>query len=486
MSLFSSDGARPMGKGQQLPAGSITDSEIAAMLRGYKRSVASRYRSVVQEELATHLPPGKLLVSPKIDGELWFLVLDEGEAFFASPKGRVIAGDVPVVKEAKKALKRSQGRTILAGELFAIKGKGKGRPRVGDLASAMGGGEDASTERIAFAAFDSLMGGDGEANGSIPIYKDRLEMLERLLDGGKRLKAVKTENVAGGAAVEGLFEQWVEGGKGEGLVIRSMDNFVYKAKPTINIDAAIIGYTLSSEDPNKVGSLLLGMMREDDSFQVIGSCGNMPDEQRFAFLKQLQKQGCDSNYRHANSKGALYRFVKPTTVIEVKLTDIQSEDSSGDPVMRMVLERDEGNWRAIRQFPGASILHPVFVRIRDDKSVSQTDIRVSQLLERCLVEDIDRKVERLVLPASEVLRREVYTKSVKGKLGVRKLVVWKTNKQDVDRNYPAYVIHWTDYSAGRKDPLKREVRLAPEQGRALEIADAFIDKNIKKGWSSAG
>ena len=393
MSLFTNDGARPMGKGEQCPAGSVTDSELAAMLRGYKRSVASRYRSVVQEELATHLPPGKLLVSPKIDGELWFLVLDGAQAFFASPKGRVITGDVPVLKEALKALKRSEGRTIIAGELFAIKGKGsKGRPRVGDLANAMGGGEKAATDRIAFAAFDSLMGGDSEANGSIPVYKDRLDMLERLLDGGKRLKAVKTESVAGGPAVEGLFEQWVEGGRGEGLVIRSGDNFVYKAKPTINVDAAIIGYTLSSEDANKVGSLLLGMMREDGTFQVIGSCGNMPDDQRFAFLKQLAKEGCDSNYRHANSKGALYQFVKPTTVVEVRLTDIQSEDSSGDPVMRMVLERDGDNWRAVRQFPGASILHPVFVRVRDDKTVSKTDIRVAQLLERCLVEDIDLMV----------------------------------------------------------------------------------------------
>ena len=172
MSLFTNDGARPMGKGEQCPAGSVTDSELAAMLRGYKRSVASRYRSVVQEELATHLPPGKLLVSPKIDGELWFLVLDGAQAFFASPKGRVITGDVPVLKEALKALKRSEGRTIIAGELFAIKGKGsKGRPRVGDLANAMGGGEKAATDRIAFAAFDSLMGNQPETAAAPELFE---------------------------------------------------------------------------------------------------------------------------------------------------------------------------------------------------------------------------------------------------------------------------------------------------------------------------
>jgi hypothetical protein len=488
MSLYTNEGARPLGAGGfQSPGGSLTDSELLAQFRGYKRTTASRYRSIVQEELGTHILPGKLLVSPKIDGELWFLVMDGGdEVFLASPKGRIVSGDVPVLNEARKFLPRAVGRTILAGELFAIKGKGKqGRPRVGDLSAAMGGAENAAVERMAFAAFDSLLGGDSDNNGSIPLYGDRLEMLGRLLDGGKRLKAIKTKSVGGGPELESLFEQWVEGGRGEGLVIRTPENSIYKAKPSINIDAAIIGYTLSSEDPGKVGSLLLGMMREDGQFQVIGSCGNMPDEQRFAFLAQLTQHPCASNYRHANSKGALYQFVEPTTVVEIRLTDIQSEDSAGDPVQRMVLERSGDDWRAVRQCPGASILHPVFVRVRDDKSINSTDIRVSQLLERCLVTSINKTAQRLVLPASEVLRREAYVKTVKGELAVRKLVIWQTHKEDIERAYPAFVVHWTDYSAGRKDPLKREVRLAPDKAGALGLGDAFISKHIKKGWSAA-
>jgi hypothetical protein len=46
------------------------------MVRNYKRVVAGSYRALVQEDLATTLPHGTLLVSPKIDGELWFLVID--------------------------------------------------------------------------------------------------------------------------------------------------------------------------------------------------------------------------------------------------------------------------------------------------------------------------------------------------------------------------------------------------------------------------
>ena len=37
---------------------------------------------------------------------------------------------------------------------------------------------------------------------------------------------------------------------------------------------------------------------------------------------------------------------------------------------------------------------------------------------------------------------------------------------------------------GRKDPLKRTVRLAPRLELATEIADGMIASEIKKGWTS--
>jgi len=482
MSLYTTDSARPLGKGLQSPAGSILDRELQSMFRNYKRSTAGRYRAVVEDDFLTSLPHGELMVSPKIDGEMWFMVLDEKDAFLASPKGRVISGKVPILEEAQAALGRATGRTIIAGELFAVN-KDKSRPRVGGLSSAMGGETKAQVGRMAFAAFDSLLGGDAESGASVPLYQDRLAMLERLFKGGKRAKAIRTEHVKGGPSVAQLFEKWVAGGKGEGLVIRTPENAIFKAKPTINIDAVIIGYTESSDGPEKVGSVLLALMRDDGKFHVLGSCGNMPTEQRIAFMNQLKPTTCGSEYRYANSRGALYRFVRPETIIEIKLTDIQSQDASGDPIQRMVLEQTEGKYKAVRQLPGVSILHPVFVRIRDDKGVNPTDIRLGQVLERCLVENLDSKAEKLILPVSKVIRREVYTKTVKGEVAVRKLVVWQTNKDKIDPTFPAYVTHFTDYSPGRRDPLKREVRLAPEKAEAVRIGEEMIAKQIKGGWN---
>jgi len=79
------------------------------------------------------------------------------------------------------------------------------------------------------------------------------------------------------------------------------------------------------------------------------------------------------------------------------------------------------------------------------------------------------------------MKRQVWAKEGAGKVDVRKLLVWKTNKESA--GYPAFVVHWTDYSSTRKSPLDREVRLAPNEKEALKIADAMIADNIKKGWS---
>ena len=89
--------------------------------------------------------------------------------------------------------------------------------------------------------------------------------------------------------------------------------------------------------------------------------------------------------------------------------------------------------------------------------------------------------DEIKLGTSEVIRRQVWSKEGSGKVDVRKLLIWKTNKESA--GYSAYVVHWTDYSSTRKSPLDREVRLAPNEKEAVKIAEAMIAENIKKGWS---
>jgi hypothetical protein len=149
--------------------------------------------------------------------------------------------------------------------------------------------------------------------------------------------------------------------------------------------------------------------------------------------------------------------------------------------MALDYQSDSG-WKAIGTMPTANWLHPVLVCLREDKKPGPVDTRFAQILERCLVAEADNAVQIVDLPPSEILRREVWSKTTKGKVAVRKLVAWKTHKEAIEPSYPAYVLHWTDYSAGRGTPLDREVRTAPTQELMEEIATRWIEENIKKGW----
>jgi len=473
-----------LGPGQITGPKGLNDPEFRDQLMRYRRTVAGGYRALTVEDILTSLPPGKLSASPKIDGELWFLILDAGEAVLANPRGRLIVGDIPLLLEATKHAANCAERTVIAGELFVA--TKEGRPRVGDVASLLAQRDDAPVEKMGFAPFDLVSGGDAEASMPITDYASRLATVQRLCEGGKRLKPVKTESISTPQRAVELFSEWVDGGKAEGLVVRSNDDRVYKIKPSITIDAVIIGYTERRDDPKQVRSLLFALMREDETFQVLGATGNLGDDKmRQLLMKKLGSHQLSSNYRQVSGSGALYRFVKPQTVAEIKVTDLQSQDSSGDPIERMVLQLSDDGWTSLRQMTGVALLHPSMVRLRDDKDVNTHDIRVEQVSEFCFIPDAKTKAEVQTLPPSEVLRREVYTKVTKGITAVRKLALWKTNKDDVDPAYPAFVVHWTDYSPGRKDPLKREVRTAAKQAVAMQIADDMITDNIKKGWEPA-
>jgi len=490
MSLISTEHAKRLGpNGWLSPKGSITDPDLASHAMAYKRAVASRYRAVTPAELSK-IPPVAVHVSPKIDGELWMMVLDPelGEVALVSPNQRVISGSIPLLDEARdKVLPRVVGRTVLAGELWAE--REGGRPRVGDVGSALSGGEQAEVHRLKFAVFDLMKGHDAEVDAHPLEYGDRYPILQRLCDGGDRVAVVRTEVVTGAAALRERWDAWADGSKAEGLVVRTADHRVFKVKPAFHIDAVVIGFTERVGDDGRdlCRSVLLGLMREEGGVHVLGSCGNFGgDDVRGEFHALLAPDAVSSSYRYASSSGALYRFVEPKHVVEIKVTDIQPDDSSGRPIQRYVLEYEGGEgWRALRPMDSVSIIHPVFVRRREDKSVNSTDIRMSQVLERCVVRSIDTQAQALALPKSEVLRREVWTKLTKGQSAVRKLLVWKTNKDGEESLFPAFVVCWVDYSPGRKDPIKRTVRRAPTAEIAEALAEEFVSKGVKRGWNPA-
>jgi hypothetical protein len=629
MSYFNADAVtQDLGAGSISVPGALQDPSLASLLANYHRSVAHNYKPIGKAELGDRLPSGKLNVSPKLDGELWYLMVDGDEPAMVSPRGRVIRG-VPLLEEYRQSLtaedddaptqvfvsfsskdmekaklvsdalseagikpfyspedmestgdlfqgqlqggveecsavllllsegccgskwvpleiamaheegkkifvlcldesKPPQGSplkfhishlqwvngagdrlesalgeitgdikehlrprgTVMAGELFVEGGEGD-RPRVSALNSVLAGGKDAAVDTLSFCAFDLVEGGDAEGKMPLPDYADRYAVLKRRLEGGKSCRTVMAQDVTARDEVSDLFDKWVEGGTAEGLVVRGEgNNKIFKVKTSHTIDAVVIGYTeKAGEDAGLIRSLLLAVIREDGSYQEICSCGNDlgGDKSRKELFDSLEPLTVYSQYRRVNTKNnIMYRFVRPEVVVEIQFVDVQSENSSGERIQKMVLRHDEDGWRAVRPMSGVSIHNPSVIRRRDDKEASDVDVRASQTGDLCFVPDVANAVEEVPRTESTVLKRAVYSKEAKGMVSVRKLLVWKTNKDQDDPSFPACVVHWTDFSPSRKDPLKRTVRVAPSEELALAIGEELVTDNIKKGWELQG
>ena len=476
---------QPLGEGRAAPAGSVADSTLASRLATYKRNVAGAYRNLPPGDVATALPPGPYIVSEKVDGETWFLHRDGAATTLLSPTGRAITG-VPLTDEADTLLADWSG--LLAGELYAVREAVAGsaprgsRPRVFDLHAALGGGADARTDRLRFAAFDILS--DQGPNAQRDSFAARMERLQELLADGSLVHAASFETVTEAGEIAVLFERVVTKGGAEGLVVHSRDDRTFKVKPEITIDAAVVGY---AESEDGVAELLLALTTPDDAgaFQLIGRVRTGWSRRESQDLRsRLESIVRDSSYRAATDRGTLYRWVRPEVVVEIKCSDVLSADTREQPVRRMRLAYDhDSGWSPTGPAPAVSLINAVFLRVRDDKRARRPDIRFEQ------VSDLVPVAATAVpapseLPASEIVRREVYTKRVSRGLAVRKLVAWRTYKHELDPRFPAFAVLVTDYAPGRRQPRKTELRVASSMERLGAFADDWLASSIKRGWEA--
>ncbi|MDX9720735.1 MAG: hypothetical protein RBU37_08300 [Myxococcota bacterium] len=479
MSSIFTDAFEAYGDGRLAPNGSLRDAELGRKLQRYRRNVAKSYRICEPENVDRYVAEGKLWLSPKVDGQLWFIIKRQGEVALCSYNGRVLQG-VPVVDEAKTLLEDSE-ELIAAGELFALPPKGEARARVQHVSSALGKPELGKT--LGFKVFDLLE--EGEQDWQQRPYLERLARFETLFAKGKRVAAIATvESDRSGLA--GHYQDWVQSGKFEGLVARSEQGFIWKVKPTMSIDAVVIAFgERVVEGVEQLRELSVALLREDDSFQLIGTVGNGFSEQdRVKWLERLRPLETQSSFRMANREGTLCRFVRPELVVEIKLSDLVESDASEVPNRRMRLSYDpDSGYRAEGLMPVPSMLFPIFLRQREDKKVDQGCVGLDQLLRHLAIEASQEQDRVEALANATILRREVYAKAGKGGTAVRKFVAFATNKSEVDERYPPYVVFFTDYSGSRKTPLETELRVAS----CVERVDALIADwhaaNIKKGWN---
>ncbi len=480
MSAFS-DRFEPYGSGRKAPVGGLSDPALLTRLQRYKRLVAKRYRVVDAGEMERVLPKGKLWMSTKVDGELWFLVKEHGEVALCAYNGRVLQ-DIAVVAEAAKLLERHTGleRVVIAGELFAL--TKEGRPRVHHVGKALGDGKLADT--LGFKAFDLVEENGEDRQGQ--SYDLRYTRLNELFEGGRRASVVTT---AEGTAPDALtyYTDWVASQKFEGLIVRSEQGFTFKVKPNFTIDAIVVafGERLAGDTP-QVRELSVALRRPDGSLQLLGPVGGgFSEVDRITWHERLTALKVSSAYRLANREGTLCHFVRPEIVVEVKVADLLDEGAVDEPVTRMLLNYDPAvGYTTVGLTRFAAMLFPVLMRERTDKLPDEACAGIDQVLSRLQLPGTDEVIESYAPVAATVIKRAAYIKETKGQTAVRKYVAIATNKAD-QPGWPAYVVHFTDFSAGRAEPLKTAMRVASTEAHVDAHIAAWVEENIKKGWTLA-
>lgn len=451
-------------------AGTYLDSEVKPILDRYRQVVAQRYTPCPPSELNRLLAAPPFYVSRKVDGELWFLVKGAKDIQLVAANGRVVTGNHAIFSAARIL----PDGVILAGELHVV--RSQGRERVGDVRSALA----TSADELTLAVFDILRIGD--MTWQETSYQARLEVLQENLNSTGALSMIPVSVTESETEVHSMYKEIVEDSGAEGIIVRCSDGRALKVKPELTVDCAVLGFTSRplANGQEEVRSLLLGLSVPDSSsFVAVGTVGNMSEGvDRQELFDRLRGSVRQSQYRQAASSGQLYQMVEPELVVECRVMDLQVEDSKGRAIKRPLLTCTNGEWVSQGGVSAGTLLNPVAVRIRTDKSDVTEGSRITQIADYLQ----GAGGETTGLEASVVLTRRVWVKESKGKTDVRKLLIWKTNKEQADDTYPAFVVHWTDYSAGRKSPLSREVRPAANVEAAQALADSMIETNIKKGW----
>jgi len=136
------------------------------------------------------------------------------------------------------------------------------------------------------------------------------------------------------------------------------------------------------------------------------------------------------------------------------------------------------------RLPLVSVISPQYIGLRDDKEAVVDDVNISQVNDLVKVPEVEKSAHLEKAKPSEILERQVYTKTMKGNKMVRKLLLWKTNKEE-QPDFPAFVVYLTDFSPNRQNPLERDIKIASTEKDARKLYEAMSAKNFISGWEKA-
>lgn len=244
-------------------------------------------------------------------------------------------------KPIYEELRQVEHSVILDGEIVVV--DPKGLPKFSALQNY---NEDTTDGTLVYYIFD-LLHLNGHDTVELPLL-DRKELLKTLLPDSPHLKYCDHVEAMGVT----VYDQAITMGM-EGVIAKKADSTYdmnvrssnwLKFKKIENTETIICGYTRSKITSRKFGSLILGMV-EDDELIYVGTCGSgFSERQLTALYHKFEVLETDTPVfeirQHLKGREAVWLL--PKLVCEVKFSE----------------------WT-----PSNVMRHPVFLRLREDKTL---------------------------------------------------------------------------------------------------------------------
>lgn len=453
---------------------SAISAETFSLVSHYKKRVSGGFSPINLGQIEEKLAGSDFCVTRKYDGEL-ILVFFEKETAYGVGSGGTCRQGLPCLDELAAAFKScGTDNAILAAELYVD--ESNDRTRVYDVSTALAKGGDRDALRL--AVFD-IVQLDGQPVRAAHYRETHARLVDILSNCSKAHPVMMTEASSRQGVLE-IAQKWVEQEGAEGVIVHSENPRIFKIKPKHTFDAVVVGYAEGDgEGKGKIRSVLFALRHTDGTYQVIASSGNgFSDEDKVELFNKLGGMHVDSQYLQTDSRNIAYHMVKPEVVVEISANDLLTETSKG-AIQNSLLTFAEG-YLVQSMMPGVSLIHPVIERIRSDKSADVELVNIRQITDLIQLTDTQESISQPSAPA-EMISREVYVKESKGQKMIQKFLVWQTNKSS-NQNFPAYVMHYTNFSPSRKEMMKRDVRVSSSREQIFEIKARFVEENVKKGW----
>jgi len=457
----------------------LADPSLHARTQEYKRRLSGAMKPLSGQDIS-RVPKGKgFYVTRKYDGEFALVAFDGKNLLSVNPGGTVRVG-LPGFIEAEKLLKKAKVKSCLLGAELYLTGDTSKINRVSNVVGILRSpSSKAQLDKLGVAVFDiiELDGKPIETAAKVFEYLKRWFGKGELVHPAEHVIANKVDTIME------VFTEWVIGEGSEGVVVRHDQAGYYKIKIRHNLDVAIIGFSEGTDErKGMLHDLLVAVMRSDGTLhELVRVGGGFSDEDRRIIADELRRRVVPSDYVAVNNDYVAYEMTAPGPVIEISCLDMISESSKGGPVNRMVLDWDGKRYSALSRMPLVSVISPQYVRMRDDKEANTEDVNIGQVSDLVDVPDFDQPAREKEAPASAILERQVYTKTMRGNRMVRKLLLWKTNKE-ASPDFPGYVVYLTDFSPNRQNPLERDIKVSNTEAAARKLFSKMAEKNFIGGW----